>query len=305
MPENNPRPLVTILCLAHNHLAYIRDAMDGFLMQQTTFPIEIIMHDDCSTDGTADVIREYEARHSDCLHGIYQHRNRYAESISEWNDFLFSKVKGKYIAFSDGDDFWTDPLKLQKQIEILESDDTLVACITGCAIVNQTGQPTHECMQVVPDNRPGRYSIREFIYQRHNWPVTTVVFRNRNMEAVFSRAKRMENPWLGDWTMWVALLCDGDSYFLDDVTAAYRINPTSQTHTNVDERRMGQARLNFRLTPIVADLMPEGYEDVRQYLLTHHADNWWKLANAYKHQHQYVHTALCLLRWAWRKAIEK
>jgi len=290
-------PLVTILCLAHNHSEYIRDAMDGFLMQETEFPVEILMHDDHSTDGTADIIRSYEAQHPGRLRGIYQDYNRYGETISDWCDFLYSKINTKYIAVCDGDDYWTDPQKLQKQIAILEADETLMACCTGCSVVSADKQLVSAEMHVVPENRSGRYSIREFLKENHNWPVATVVYCNRNREQVLARAIRMENALMGDWTMWVALLCDGDSYFLNDVTAAYRLNPTSQTHTNVDVRRMEQARLNFRLMPIVADMLPNGYEDVRHYLL-HNTDwMWWKLANAHKHNHQYFQMVYCLMRW--------
>lgn len=304
MKDSENTPLVTVICHAHNHAAYIADAMDGFLMQQTDFPVLILMHDDCSTDGTADIIRSYEARYPDRIRGMYQDHNRYQESISVWYDFLYSKIESPYIAVCDGDDYWTDPLKLQKQIAILEADPSLMACCTGCAVVAEDKSPVREAMQVLPENREGRYSIREFIREGHNWPVATVVWRNQHAEAVFARAIRMENPWLGDWTMWVALLCEGDSYFLPDITAAYRLNPTSQTHTDVDCRRMGQARLNFYLMPIVADLLPEGYDDVRHYLLHHTAWMWWQLANAHKHLHHYVQMTGCLIRWACRKCVE-
>lgn len=297
--------LVTIICLAHNQKDYISDAIDGFLMQKTSFPVEIIIHDDCSTDGTADILRSYEAKHSNKLHCIYQTHNHYAESIQTWDDFLFSKAKGKYIAVSDGDDYWTDPYKLQKQVDILEADPTLMACVTGCSVVDKDKNMVQEQMSVVPGNKSGRYSIREFLLESHGWPVTTVVYRNTNREAVLQRNIKMENDMFGDWTMWVALLCDGDYYFLNEITAAYRINPTSQTHTDVDKRRMGQAKLNFRLMPIVADLLPEGYEDVKYNLLHNTAWMWWSLANAYKHEHKYFRMSYCLIRYVIKSAYRK
>lgn len=270
-------------------------------MQNTTFPVEIIVHDDCSTDGTAEIIRSYEAKHKDKLHCIYQTRNRYAESIKAWDEFLFSKANGKYIAVSDGDDYWTDPYKLQKQVDVLEADPTLMACVTGCSVVDKDKNKVQDQMAVVPDNKSGRYSLREFLLESHGWPVTTVVYRNANREAVLQRNIKMENAMFSDWTMWVALLCEGDYYFLNNITAAYRINPTSQTHTDVAYRRMEQAKLNFCLMPIVAQLLPKGYEDVKFNLLHNTAWMWWLMANAYKHEHKYVSMFFALAKWCWHK----
>jgi len=299
---SNPQEsvLVTVICLAHNHEAFVRDAIEGFLMQKTSFSYEIIIHDDCSSDSTPDIIREYESRYPGLVRGIYQDHNRYDESALAWKDFLLSKARGKYIAISDADDFWTDPLKLEKQMAILQSDNTLMACVTACAVVDKDKNPVQDEMRIVPDNKQGRYSLRDFLYGHHNWPVTTVVFSLLNIDAVFDRYCKMDNPILADWNMWVALLCEGDAYFLNEVTACYRLNPTSQTHTNVDVRRMGQAKLNFWLIPIVADLLPEGYDDVRFWLLNDNASWWWHLANAHKHSHHYLRMSLCLSAYVWR-----
>jgi len=296
----DPSILVSVICLAHNHEAYIRDAIEGFLMQKTSFRYEIIIHDDCSSDSTARIIREYESRYPGLVRGIYQDHNRFDDSVLAWRDFLLSKARGKYIAISDGDDYWTDPLKLEKQMAVLSSDDTLMACITSCAVVDKDKKLVQDVMSVVPDNKEGRYTLRDFLSGHHNWPVTTVVFNLRNFDAVFERYTKMENSILGDWTMWVALLCEGDAYFLNDVTACYRLNPTSQTHTNVDVRRMGQAKMNFWLIPIVADILPEGYDDVRFRLLNDNASWWWNLANAHKHCHHYFRMSLCLAAYVWR-----
>lgn len=113
-------PVVTVICLAYNHAPYIRDALEGFVCQRTTFPVEVIVHDDASTDGTADIIREYAARYPHLFRPIYQKENQYSKGLAIAPTFCFPLVRGRYVALCEGDDYWTDPLKLQLQVEALE-----------------------------------------------------------------------------------------------------------------------------------------------------------------------------------------
>lgn len=126
--KNTSTPLVSIHCLTYNHAPYIRECLDGFLMQKTNFSIEVLIHDDASTDGTADIIREYEAKYPDIIKPIYQTENQYSKGVKVSATFNFPRAKGKYIAICEGDDYWTDPLKLQKQVDFLESHPDYVMC---------------------------------------------------------------------------------------------------------------------------------------------------------------------------------
>lgn len=112
-------PLVSICCITYNHQNYIRDAIEGFLMQKTDFPFEIIIHDDASTDATADIIREYEEEYPDIIKPIYQTENQYSKG-KRATLFTFRAARGKFLALCEGDDYWIDPLKLQKQIIEME-----------------------------------------------------------------------------------------------------------------------------------------------------------------------------------------
>lgn len=113
-------PLISICCVTYNHKPYIRDAIEGFLMQKTNSPFEIIIHDDASTDGTTDIVKEYAKKHPDLIVSILQKENQYSKGIKIASTYVFPKAKGKYIALCEGDDYWTDPLKLQKQIDFME-----------------------------------------------------------------------------------------------------------------------------------------------------------------------------------------
>lgn len=124
--------MVSVICNTYNHGPYVRDALEGFVMQQTSFPFEVLVHDDASTDNTADIIREYEAKYPEIIKPIYQTENQYSQKVRIDRTFQIPRITGKYVAVCEGDDYWTDPMKLQKQVDFLEShpDYSLCACST-------------------------------------------------------------------------------------------------------------------------------------------------------------------------------
>lgn len=121
-------PIVSIVCLCYNHSAFIRQALDGFVMQKTSFPIEIVIHDDASTDDSVKIIKEYEGRFPNLFHCIYREENWYSQKKNILLDIFKNHARGKYVAYCEGDDYWTDPYKLQKQVDFLESHPDYVMC---------------------------------------------------------------------------------------------------------------------------------------------------------------------------------
>ena len=120
-------PLVSIVCITYNHERFIRDALDGFVMQKTNFPFEILINDDASTDKTADIIREYEAKYPNLFRCVYQTENQWGKK-DVCRDILYPMIRGQYVALCEGDDYWTDPLKLQKQVDFMESHPDFYIC---------------------------------------------------------------------------------------------------------------------------------------------------------------------------------
>lgn len=125
---DNTSVMVSICCLTYNHAPYIRECLDGFLMQQVDFPIEIIIHDDASTDGTQDILREYQEKYPDLFHLILQTENQYSKGKNVVLDYIYPQIKGKYVASCEGDDYWIDPHKLQKQVGFLEAHPDYSVC---------------------------------------------------------------------------------------------------------------------------------------------------------------------------------
>ena len=128
------RPLVSIVCESYNHESFLRKCIDGFLMQKTDFPFEILIHDDASTDKSAAIIREYEALYPELIKPIYQKENQYSKGEPIWALIQFPRAKGKYVALCEGDDYWTDPLKLQKQVNYLEAHPDCSMCFHNTII---------------------------------------------------------------------------------------------------------------------------------------------------------------------------
>ena len=129
------RVQVSIICLAYNHEKYIKHCLDGFVMQKgVTF--EIIIHDDASTDKTADIIREYESNYPDLFKPVYQSENQFSKHIPFARKYLIPLVTGKYVALCEGDDYWTDPYKLRKQYDALENNPDSYMCLHRVDVVN-------------------------------------------------------------------------------------------------------------------------------------------------------------------------
>ncbi len=129
-------PVVVIQCLVYNHEPYLRQCLDGFVMQQTDFPFVAIVHDDASTDHSADIIREYATKYPNIIHPIYETENQYSKPGAISRIMFETSKDAKYIAFCEGDDYWTDSIKLQRQVDFLESHHEYVATAENGLIQN-------------------------------------------------------------------------------------------------------------------------------------------------------------------------
>ena len=132
---SNEQIAVSVICNTYNHERYIRDALESFLAQKTTFAFEVLVHDDASTDHTADIVREYEEKYPEIIKPIYETVNQYSLHNGMIKKLQFGRAKGKYIAVCEGDDYWTNPLKVQKQYDAMEAHPEVDMCAHAASVV--------------------------------------------------------------------------------------------------------------------------------------------------------------------------
>ena len=215
--------MVTIICLAYNHEAYIRDALEGFVSQQTDFPFEVLVHDDASTDGTADIIREYAARYPDIIRPVFQTVNRHSQGVCIAREFLFPMVRGRYVALCEGDDYWTDPLKLSKQVAALEAHPELDICAHRALKVRCGKAAGH----VGPGGRSRIIPAEKVILGGGNFVATCSLLCRRESYLLDTPMRR---TLFLDYTLQIQGSLRGGMLYLSDCMSVYRRGvPTSWT----------------------------------------------------------------------------
>lgn len=175
------KPLVSIVCITYNHEPYLRQALEGFLMQKVNFPLEIILAEDCSTDGTRKICEEYVAKYPALIHYIYRDHNvGYNENEYE----AMCAAKGKYVAYCEGDDYWTDSHKLQKQVDFLENHPEYTVCWHRCKHHNvETGEDMDDaCEQILPKSAEGIDIDMDTYFAGWYTQPLTMVFRKEALD---------------------------------------------------------------------------------------------------------------------------
>ena len=210
---------VSIRCFAYNHERFIRQCLDGFVMQKTDFRFEAIVHDDASTDNTAAIIREYAEKYPDIIKPIYETENQYSKHDGSLTRIMNAHTRGKYVAMCEGDDYWTDPYKLQKQVDFLESHPDYVMCSHLFDVYNERNTQLQKNDESSFTGKS--YDLDTLINGEWYFQPLTVLFR---FDA-YDREHFASYGLSMDVILYYELLRrGGKGYCLPDVMAVYRIH---------------------------------------------------------------------------------
>lgn len=212
--EADVRPFVSISCITYNHEKYIKDAFEGFLMQETTFPVEILVHDDASTDSTSDIIREYESKYPAIFKVIYQTENQYSKKVKIGFTYQYPRVRGKYYATCEGDDYWIDPLKLQKQVNFIEKTPSCSMVFTGCIIKKSNGE-----RKIVQYNDLKIIDVDKYLESSFFMATAGLLFHRRFINA--PKEGWMDKAFAGDFILRYRALAIGVIGYINDITCIY------------------------------------------------------------------------------------
>lgn len=237
---DNQDILVSIKCLVYNHEPYLRQCLEGFVMQKTNFRFEAIVHDDASTDGSAAIIREYAEKYPNIIKPIYETENQYSKHDGSLGRIVNSALRGKYIAMCEGDDYWIDPLKLQKQVDFLEAHPDYGLVHTYFNYVDIKNK-------IIPPPTQLHQHIQKRIFDGYIWDyyltnpgfilTCTCMFRK-------SLCRENEERFL-DTGLFMMIARQSKVYCIRDITSCYRRNPQGAMCSNHKYVRVQNCRVKL------------------------------------------------------------
>lgn len=287
--EDLDKPLVTVKCLVYNHSPYLRQCLDGMVSQKTDFRYEVIVHDDASTDDSAMIIKEYAARYPKIIVPILQEINQYSLGNGRVRKAVDSAVSpySKYFAYCEGDDYWTDPQKLQKQVDFLEANPEYGLCYTlASGYIQQKGVYTKQLFG------SDKCSFKEMLIENPVCTLTTLMRKDIYNDYINNIMSQLPKVHMCDYPRWLYYAAVSKVHCINEITSTYRILSESASHSS-DYLTLLQHKFEAREISLFYD---KKYNDSKLLRLINKCTSERIIDEVFKHKGKFWYFILRILK---------
>lgn len=241
---SNDNLMVSVAMLTYNHEKYISQAIESVLSQKVNFQYEIVIAEDCSTDKTREIVKKFGQKNNRIIRVIYQEKN-----LGAWenNKILLSSLKGKYVAALEGDDYWIDPYKLQKQVDFLEANPDYGLVFTDANHLHEeTGEIIKSYDKTFRRNIPTGNVFENLLYG-NPYRTCTAVFHRETVDKKFHLFSQNQFK-VGDRLLWFLIAGESKVGYLKNSTAVYRIHKVSASHQGEFKQQLSFIKNGYKMS---------------------------------------------------------
>ena len=245
---------MTVFCLAYNHEKYIRKTFEGFINQKTSFKFKVLVHDDASTDNTRNIIREYVEKYPDMFETILQEENKYQKGIDIEDEYILPKIDSKYVAVCEGDDYWTDPEKLQLQVDYMEKHPDCSLCVHNTEKIFENGKSTGKFFN--PLNKEQDYDFKAIALSEPSayFHFSSLMWRHDTFRR---KVPAFEMKGIGDYPMALYFATIGYIHYIPRIMSCYRLNSVGSWSSMMDSDSSKKVRQHQN--------MLDGFKSIDEY----------------------------------------
>lgn len=289
---NNEEIAVSISCLVFNHEKYLRRCLDSLIMQKTNFKYEVLIHDDASTDNSAAIIQEYEAKYPTIIKPLYQKENQYSKNVKISLTFQIPRARGKYYAFCEGDDFWIDEYKLQKQYDAMEKNPNASMCVHKVECVDEAENVVgkyypEDSLSITANKILSSEEVLDYLEVKNIYPFQTSSYFIKTsilFECVEKQPRFMTITNTGSINMMIYCATKGGFIYLNKAMSAYRMNSIgswSMMQRNT-ENRICHLEEWIRTKQAVNEFLEYRYSKYIEEQIIEYEFEIWRLKHDYK-----------------------